>query len=69
MTVSGRGIPKKLIELLEENKEIVDAFVLEKSQYNRHRLNTLLSANGFTSSRDRDKYIELVSRSRRWGRV
>ena len=63
------NIPKKLIEVLDNNKEIVDSFVVDKSQYNKHKMHTLLSTNGFTSRRDREKYIDLVVHSRRWGRV
>jgi len=63
------NIPKKLIQVLESNKEVVDSFVVDKSSYNKHKMHTLLNNNGFTNGRDREKYIDLVARSRRWGRV
>jgi hypothetical protein len=62
-------LPRKLIDVLETHKEVVDAFAVEKSPYNKHRLHSVLSANGYTNSRERERFIKMVAQSRRWGRV
>jgi hypothetical protein len=62
-------LPQKLVDVLENNKTVVDAYVVEKSALNKHKMHTLLSTNGFTNSRERERYISMVAHSRRWGRV
>lgn len=61
-------LPKRLAEVLAANREVVDAYVQDKSAFNKHRLNSMLCANGFTNGRDRENYIRAVATSRKWGK-
>lgn len=61
------NLPPRMVEVLEANKELIEAFIADKSAYNRHRMHTMLAANGFRNQMDRERLIGLVAHSRRWG--
>jgi hypothetical protein len=60
-------LPPELIEALNANKEMIDAFLVDRSAFNKHRLHTLLAAHGIRDQRARERVIGFVSHSRRWG--
>ena len=51
----------------EAVKEWLDRYRRDRSPYNRHQLTTALVLAGLGDRRARDKLIETLMRTRRWG--
>lgn len=61
-------LPRRVVAVLDANRDVVEAYVRDRTPFNKHKMHTMLSANGFASSIDREKYIRVAVTSRRWGK-